>query len=47
MDNETWLEALQCLLARFSALGIGPDVASLSMVELWGLYCYLKRLAGE
>lgn len=47
MDNDDWLKALQGLLVRFSSLGIGPDVASLSMVELWGLYCYLKRMAGE
>lgn len=41
-----WIEDLQCLVVRFSHLGIGADVASLSMLEAWGLYRYLSRLAG-
>lgn len=46
MNNpETWLERLQTLLERFSSLGIGADIAALSLIELWGLYCYLSRLA--
>ncbi len=45
MNNETWLERLQTLLERFSYLGINADMASLSLVELWGVYCYLSRLA--
>lgn len=44
MNNETWLERLQILLNRFSYLGINVDVASLSLIELWGLYCYLSRI---
>ncbi len=47
MHNDTWQEALRGLLERFAWLGIGPDVAALSLTELWGLYCYLQRLAGE
>ena len=31
---------------RFSHLGIGPDLASMTIIELTGLYCYLARLAG-
>jgi hypothetical protein len=45
MSDETWLERLQTLCARFSHLGVGADMAAMSLVELWGLYCYLSRLA--
>lgn len=44
MNSESWLERLEMLLMRFSHLGIGTDVASLSLIELWALYCYLSRL---
>ncbi len=44
MNSESWLERLEMLLVRFSHLGIGADVASLSLIELWALYCYLSRL---
>lgn len=42
--SEAWPDRLEMLLVRFSHLGIGPDVASLSLIELWSLYCYLSRL---
>lgn len=45
MSNEAWLERLQCLSVRFSYLGIGADLAGLSIIELWGLYLFLSRLA--
>lgn len=45
MSSETWIERLQTLSARFSHLGIGADLASLSIIELWGLYLFLSRLA--
>jgi len=45
MNNLDWLERLQTLCNRFSYLGIGADIAALSIVELWGLYCFLSRLA--
>ena len=45
MNDETRVERLQTLLNRFSHLGIGADLAALSVIELWGLYCYLSRLA--
>lgn len=41
-----WIEDLQCLVVRFSHLGIGSDLASMSKNELWGLYLHLSRLAG-
>jgi len=44
MDHEKWLERLDMLLIRFSHLGIGADIASLGLFELWGLYLYLTRL---
>ncbi len=47
MNNEHWLERLQMLCARFSHLGISPDLAALSMIELWGLYLFLSRLADQ
>ena len=47
MYNEAWLERLQTLLGRFSHLGVGADIASLSIIELWGLYLFLRRLAGD
>ena len=45
MNSDNWLARLQSLCERFSYLGIGADMASLSLIELWGLYCYLSRLA--
>jgi len=45
MNSNHWLNHLQMLIARFSHLGIGQDIASLSLIELWGVYCYLSRLA--
>ena len=45
MSNPQWLEHLQELIGRFSSIGIDADIASLSLIEAWGLYCYLMRLA--
>jgi len=44
MDHKDWVERLEMLLVRFSHLGIGADVAALSLFELWSLYLYLSRL---
>lgn len=44
MHNLEWLELLETLLARFSHLGMGADIASLSLIEAWGLYRLLSRL---
>lgn len=43
--NNDWLKRLQTLCERFSHLGIGADLAALSMDELRGLYRFLARLA--
>lgn len=47
MPNDHWIDELNILLARYSYLNFNADIATLSLVELWGLYCYLSRLAGE
>ena len=44
MNRDTWLEQLEMLLIRFSHLGIGADIASMSLIELWAVYQYLLRL---
>ena len=44
MNNEAWLERLQVLCNRFACLGISPDLAALSLIELWGLYLFLSRM---
>ena len=43
--NDEWRERLEMLLIRFSHLGIGADIASLSMIELWAVYLHLSRLS--
>jgi hypothetical protein len=40
-----WLKELELLTWRFAHLGFGPDLGSLTALELAGLYGYLKRLA--
>ncbi len=45
MTTYSWLEELEMLLVRFSHLGIGADLTALSVVEAWGLYLFLSRLA--
>ena len=42
-----WLEHLESLAMRFAHLGVGQDLAALSLFELWGLYRFLLRLAGD
>ena len=46
MNAPAWLEDLQALAARFAGLGIGPDLAALTLAEAWGLYQFLSRVAG-
>ncbi len=42
--NNDWLERLQTLMARHSTMGLNADIASLSLIELYGVYCYLSGL---
>ena len=46
MNAPAWLEDLQTLAARCTGLGIGPDLASLTLAGAWGLYRFLARMAG-
>lgn len=43
--REHLLERVQTLVARLSSLGIGPDLAALSLADLWGIYRFLQRMA--
>jgi hypothetical protein len=43
--NQKQLERLEWLIARFSAYGLSPDIGSLTIVELEGLYRFLMRVA--
>jgi hypothetical protein len=42
-----WLQGLQEHAARAQGLGFGPDLATMSITDLWGLYRLLCRLALE
>jgi hypothetical protein len=46
MNGPALFEDLQALAARFSGLGIGPDLTALALTEAWGLYRFLERMAG-
>lgn len=39
-----WLNELEALAARFGC-GVGADMATMTMTQLWGLYCFLKAQA--
>lgn len=41
-----WPEQLQALAWRFAGAGVTPDLAALTVVEAWGLFVFLRRLAG-
>jgi hypothetical protein len=43
--REYLLERAESLAMRFSHLGIGQDLAALSLADLWGVYRLLQRLA--
>ena len=42
-----WLKHLETLIARFSHLGISPDIDSFTLSESWALYLYLTRIGDE
>lgn len=39
-----WIQKLQTLAMRYSHLGLNPDLANLSEVELYGIYVWLRNL---
>lgn len=47
MNSAPWMDELNGLLMRFSGMGIEADVGALNLCELWGLYCFLRRMAEE
>ena len=47
MRAEQLRQRILSLSARLSGLGISADIYAMSIVELRGLYAFLKRLAGE
>jgi hypothetical protein len=40
-----WMKELEMLAWRFAYLGIGPDQADMTVIDLTGLYCNLAGLA--
>jgi hypothetical protein len=45
VSGASWLDDLNSLLARFSGMGIGVDIAAMILCELSGLYSFLRRIA--
>lgn len=45
--NAPFLAHLETLATRFSYLGLTGDLALMSLIELWAVYRFLTRLAGE
>lgn len=45
--RETLIERVLALATRLAHLGVGPDLAAMSVADLWGLYCFLQRAAQE
>ena len=43
--HKLFLERVQMLAARFPKLGVGPDLASMSLIDLWAVCRYLQRLS--
>lgn len=43
--RDDWRQELNGPLARFSGMGIDADIAALILIELSGVYCFLRRLA--
>jgi hypothetical protein len=45
MRAPSWLESLHRLAQRFPEYGVGPDLATLAAVDLWGVYRFLQRIS--
>jgi hypothetical protein len=43
--RERLIERAQELATLMPHMGIGPDLATMTLAELWGVCCYLQRLA--
>lgn len=44
MIFECWLDELQCLALRHPETGVGCDLPSMSLCELWGAYLFLRSV---
>lgn len=44
-ESGDWLLRLQVLAARFQGLGLGPDLAGMTMIELRAVWQFLEALA--
>lgn len=44
MSNQNWIESLSALLHRAEGQGMTFDLTDMDLGELWGLYCYLRRI---
>lgn len=44
MNTPEWMRELQLLALRYPVGGLGADLASFTLAELWSVYCYLKGL---
>jgi hypothetical protein len=42
--RDNWLLRLQELAARHSYLGVAADLSTLTLIELWGVYCLLSGI---
>jgi hypothetical protein len=41
--NDDWLTRLEMLIAKYNY--VSADIATLTLIEAWGVYLYLSRLA--
>ena len=42
--DSTWLQEFELLVCRYSDLGITPDISSLSLIECYGLFKFLRGI---
>ena len=47
VNGALWIDELQMLAARFSGYGVGPDLAGLTLAQAWGVFVFLRRMAGS
>ena len=47
MNAPDWIKELELLKLLFPECGVGVDLAALTDAKQWGIYCFLRRIAGE
>jgi hypothetical protein len=45
MSRPDWLNELESLVTRFPHMGVGADLAALTLIEAWGVLQMLRKLA--